>query len=265
MPDTASWEPHSPSSGGGVASVSASAPLASSGGATPDISVSPGPASRFLATPPGAAGGVSLRSIVLADLPSSGVTPGIYTSANLTLNAAGVVTAASSGSGSSYAELRFNPAKRAAAVAAAAASGNNFTLGWSFLVLDAGVAIVGVDYWVAWTGEKTVKFSLWDGDGARVREKTVPVTGPSLVEVLFDTPYSVPLPFDVAKPLTVSAWETSGLWYGIGPESISTVYQLPDGAIQMTTARYGQGGDMFPSSTVGLQYPYGVAPKITIS
>lgn len=59
-----------PSGGGGVTAVTASAPLSSSGGATPDISHD-----------------------------TSGVTPGSYTSANITVDAEGHVTAASNGGG----------------------------------------------------------------------------------------------------------------------------------------------------------------------
>lgn len=56
-------------------------------------------ANEVLATPNGSSGAVGLRALVAGDLPSSGVTAGSYTSANITVNAEGQVTAASNGSG----------------------------------------------------------------------------------------------------------------------------------------------------------------------
>ncbi len=57
------------------------------------------PANQVLASPNGSSGAVVPRSLVNADLPASGVTAASYTSANITVNAQGIVTAASNGSG----------------------------------------------------------------------------------------------------------------------------------------------------------------------
>lgn len=54
-------------------------------------------ANSFLATPNGATGAVGLRSIANADFPASGVTAGTYPAANITVNTAGIVTSATSG------------------------------------------------------------------------------------------------------------------------------------------------------------------------
>ena len=56
-------------------------------------------ANEFLATPNGSSGAVGLRAILNADLPVTAVTPGSYTSANITVNQQGLITAAANGSG----------------------------------------------------------------------------------------------------------------------------------------------------------------------
>jgi hypothetical protein len=51
------------------------------------------------AAPDGSSGAPTFRSLVAADLPSTAVTPGAYTSANITVDAQGRLTAAANGSG----------------------------------------------------------------------------------------------------------------------------------------------------------------------
>lgn len=54
-------------------------------------------ANQFLATPDGTTGAVSLRAIVVADLPTVNSNVGSFTNASVTVNAQGLVTAVSSG------------------------------------------------------------------------------------------------------------------------------------------------------------------------
>jgi hypothetical protein len=71
---------------------------------TPSPSPSPSPlpsgsGNLILATPNGATGASSLRSLVNADFPISGAAAGSYINSSLTINAQGIITAATNGSG----------------------------------------------------------------------------------------------------------------------------------------------------------------------
>ena len=135
---------------------------------------------------PAAGGGttVSCRALTAADIPSTAVTPGSYTSANITVGADGRITAASDGGGggSGGPFWIYDPAQRGFALSTPPSAGS-YTTGWLFRVWT-DTAIVGVK--VYWPGSAaTLHCRLYDGGGSELKRKDITVAGSGLATATF--------------------------------------------------------------------------------
>ena len=165
---------------------------------------------------------------------------------------------AAAGGGSSAPLLPFDPALEASLVGAGESLlSAGYTLGLAFLPLKSGLSCTGVrTYWGA--GAATLKFSLYDKDGTRVKTKTQAVTGPGLVEVTFDA----------AQALTAGQAYRAAV-YCATTGTASYQGNLPTGAAPTGVQRNGtvavfdccsQSSDASPTITSGWVYLFPVSP-----
>lgn len=188
MPDQCCGDPKLPP-GGGAPDVSSATGVLSvaHGGTGADLSNSA--AAKVLATPPGATGPVALRSLAAEHLPAISPSPaGTYTFATVEIDAHGRVISASNGAGSggNY----FSPTEMYLT-----SSGDfigDYTCGSRYLT-DAETTVLGVRF-RRWTYAATIQGEVWIG-GISVASKSLavdPNLGPTLFEVLFDSPLVIP-------------------------------------------------------------------------
>lgn len=193
----------SSSSGGGggtVTDVTATSPLASTGGTTPDISLtgivgqanggtgadlSTSAINLVWGTPAtGAAGAMALRKVVSNDI-TAVVTAGTCTSCSLSYNAQGQVTAAASGSAAvTVADLFISPISLGTGVGWSLIAGG-YSWGTSWTALK-NTTIVNVRAYTAETSG-TLYLKLWVG-GVAVASGTVPITAAGVYTLA--TPFS---------------------------------------------------------------------------
>ncbi len=284
MPDPVSWEPHAPSSGGGVTSVSAASPLASSGGTTPSISLSgvvpvanggtgvaTAAQNRVLATPDGSTGAPSFRVLVAADLPTVTVAKGGTGAATAAANRvfAGPTTGADAApsfralvaadlpaSALSASYLFVSPIDLGTGVTWSAIAGD-YVWGTAWTALK-NTSLVNVR---AYTGETTgtLTLKIWVG-GVAVASGTVAISGAGVYTLA--TPFSYTV--TAGATFTASAYASVGV-YGI-PSFVNsytnTSYPiLGSPSLMMTNPRLYGSGNVEPASTSS-NYIFGVEPVI---
>ncbi len=280
MPDTQSWEPHAPASAGGVTDVTASSPLASTGGTTPAISlsgvvpvanggtgVSTAAQNHVLATPDGSAGAPSFRALVAADLPTVTVAKGGTGVATAPANyflggptsgadAAPSFRALPASTGVTNATLFFSPIELGAVVGYSQITGG-YSWGTSWLALKS-TTITNIR---AYTGDTsgTLYLKLWVG-GVAVASGTVAITAAGV--------YTLATPFSyVVAPnttFTVSAYasaEVQGIPNFPNPY-FSGYLALASPTLMLANPRlYSGAGNAEPAST-GSNYIIGVEPTL---
>lgn len=258
--------------GGTVTDVTATAPLASSGGTTPDISLaglvgqdhggtgadlSSSAINLVWATPPtGAAGPMTLRKVVSADI-TAVVTAGSCTSCSLSYNAQGQVTAAASGSAAvTVADLFVSPISLGTGVGWSLIAGDYvWGTGWTALK---NTTIVNVRAYTAETSG-TLYLKLWVG-GVAVGSGTVAVTAAGVYTLA--TPFSYTVP--AGTTFTVSAYADVGV---AGIPSFVNSYTntsypvLGSPTLMMANPRLFGSGNVEPTSTSS-NFIFGVEPVV---